>query len=276
MILPPTGRSQNADRWPALRTAHRPFMAWGALVLFTCFGLLHAFLAVVLYAAFIRDDQVHGSGVPGGLWVALAISAASAVLDIILGVFIFRGARWAWLTAAVLTVVTIVAGVAVIATSQGGIGLTSLAPDIAVLGTLLNRNVREWCSRPGQAEREWYSDPRGGISAPWQDQPPWRPSDPRAVQLIACGAVTRAGGGAITTCTYGNTLTGVEAAPMYYGRWNITVYAARTGRVVGHARFVGDQQDCGNVAFAANGQVPPAYTDPGVQQLRAALARYVG
>ena len=51
----------------------------------------------------------------------------------------------------------IVAGVAVIATSEGGIGLTSLAPDIAVLGTLLNRNVREWCSRPGQAEREWYS-----------------------------------------------------------------------------------------------------------------------
>jgi len=28
--------------------------------------------------------------------------------------------------------------------------------------------------------------------------------------------------------------------------------------------------------FAVNGQVPPVYTDPGVQQLRAALAGYVG
>ena len=157
MILPPTGRAQNADRRRARRTAHRPFMAWGALALFICFGLLHAFLAVVLYTAFIRDDQVHGSSVPGGLWAALAITAASAVLDIVLGVFIFRGARWAWLTAVVLAVVAIVAGAAVIAMSHGGIGVTSLVPDIAVLGTLLNRNVREWCSRPGQAEREWYA-----------------------------------------------------------------------------------------------------------------------
>lgn len=125
--------------------------------MFVCFGLLHAFLAVVLYAAFVRDDQVHGSSVPGGLWVALAISAASAVVDMILGLFIFRGARWAWLTAVVLAVVAIVAGVAVIAMSQGGIGVTSLIPDIAVLGTLLNRSVREWCSRLGQAEREWYA-----------------------------------------------------------------------------------------------------------------------
>jgi hypothetical protein len=97
-----------------------------------------------------------------------------------------------------------------------------------------------------------------------------------ADRLIACGSVTKAGTLTITACTYGNSLTGVETAPMYYGRWNITVYAARTGRVVGHAQFVGDQQDCGKVAFAVNGQVPPVYTDPGVRQLRAALARYVG
>jgi hypothetical protein len=121
------------------------------------------------------------------------------------------------------------------------------------------------------------TDPGGGISAAWRDQPPpWRPSDPSAVQLIACGIVTRADSQTITTCTYGNALTGVQTAPMYYGRWTITVYAARTGRVVGHAQFVGDQQHCGTFAFAVNGSVPPVYTDPGVGQLRAALARYVG
>jgi hypothetical protein len=121
------------------------------------------------------------------------------------------------------------------------------------------------------------TDPGAGIAAPWQDQPaPWRPSDPRAVQLIACGTVTKAAAQAITTCTFGNSLTGVQSAPMYPGLWHITVYAARTGLAVGHVQLVGDSTICPDVNISQNGQPTPVYSGTEVTQLRAALGRYVG
>jgi hypothetical protein len=122
-------------------------MVWSALALFACFALLKAFLAVFVFAT-IRDDQLHEvNGVPGGLWFLVVVLAVSAVLDVILGVFIFRGARWAWIAAVALAALSLAAGAAAIALSDGGASITGLIPDIATLGVLLNRDVRQWCSR---------------------------------------------------------------------------------------------------------------------------------
>lgn len=124
-------------------------MVWGALVLFLVFGLLKVFLAVVVFAK-IRDDQLHEvNGVPGGLWLLFGAVTAGAALDIVLGVFIFRAARWAWVTAIVAVAVGIALGLAAAALSAG-ISLPGLVPDLAVLGVVLNRDVRQWCSRSGR------------------------------------------------------------------------------------------------------------------------------
>jgi hypothetical protein len=99
--------------------------------------------------------------VPGGLWLFFVVLIASAVFDVVLSVFIFRAARWAWITAVVLVGLSIVAALAATVLSGSGVSLTGLVPDIATLGVLLNRNVRGWCfgwrvvtDRDG---REWYS-----------------------------------------------------------------------------------------------------------------------
>jgi hypothetical protein len=121
-------------------------MVWEALVLLLFFAVLKAFLFVIVFVT-IRDDQAHEvNGVPSALWVLAVVSAVSAVLDAILGIFIFRGSRWAWITALVLVVAGVIVGVAVIAMSSGGASITGLIPDLATLGVILNRNVREWCS----------------------------------------------------------------------------------------------------------------------------------
>jgi len=122
-------------------------MVWGALVMLLVFGLLKVFLAVVVFAK-IRDDQLHEvNGVPGGLWLLFCAVAAGAALDAVLGVFIFRAARWAWVTAVAAVAASIALGLAA-AVMSASISLTGIVPDLAVLGVVLNRDVRHWCSRP--------------------------------------------------------------------------------------------------------------------------------
>ena len=155
--MPVAGRQPNAH--PPRAAARRPGMVWGVMLLLAFFGLGKALLSVVVFAT-IRDDQVHGPSVPGGLWLFFVVLIASAVLDVVLGVFIFRAARWAWITAVVLASLSIVTTVAAMVLSGGGVSLAGLVPDIATIGVLLNRNVRGWCfgwpvvtDRDG---REWY------------------------------------------------------------------------------------------------------------------------
>lgn len=140
--MPVAGRKPDAH--PRRTAPRRPGMVWGALLLFAFFGLGNAFLSVLVFAM-IRDDQVHGPSVPGGLWLFFVVLIASAVFDVVLGVFIFRAARWAWITAVVLVGLSIVAALAETVLSGSGVSLTGLVPDIATLGVLLNRNVRGWC-----------------------------------------------------------------------------------------------------------------------------------
>jgi hypothetical protein len=45
---------------------------------------------------------------------------------------------------------SLAAGAAAIALSDGGVSITGLIPDIATLGVLVNRDVRQWCSAPGR------------------------------------------------------------------------------------------------------------------------------
>jgi len=148
------------DARPPRTAARRPGMVWAALLLFAFFGLGNAFLSVLVFAM-IRDDQVHGPSVPGGLWLFFVVLIASAVLDVVLGVFIFRAARRAWITAVVLVGLSIAATLAATVLSGSGVSLTGLIPAISTIGVLLNRNVRGWCfgwqvamDRDG---REWYS-----------------------------------------------------------------------------------------------------------------------
>jgi hypothetical protein len=122
------GALENTGSWGA---PCRPFIVRGALALFACFALLKAFLAVFVFST-IRDDQLHEvNGVPGGLWLLFGVLLVSAVLDVILGVFIFRAARWAWIAALALAAVSLATGAAAIALSDGGASITGLIPDIA-------------------------------------------------------------------------------------------------------------------------------------------------
>jgi hypothetical protein len=78
--MPVAGRKPDAR--PPRTAARRPGMVWGALLLFAFFGLGNAFLSVLVFAM-IRDDQVHGPSVPGGLWLFFVVLIASAVLDVV-------------------------------------------------------------------------------------------------------------------------------------------------------------------------------------------------
>jgi hypothetical protein len=49
-----------------------------------------------------------------------------------------------------LAAMSLAAGAAVIALSQGGAGVTGLIPDAATLGVLLNRDVGQWWSLGGR------------------------------------------------------------------------------------------------------------------------------
>lgn len=74
--MPVANRQPNAH--PPRTAPRRPGMVWGALLLFAFFALAKAFLAVLVFAT-IRDDQVHGPSVPGGLWLFFVVlTTASA------------------------------------------------------------------------------------------------------------------------------------------------------------------------------------------------------
>ncbi len=93
-------RDGNARCWPAgeyrfVGRAAPAVHGMGHAGVVRVLALLKAFLAVFVFGT-IRDDQLHEeNGVPGGLWLLFIVLVGSAVLDIILGVFIFRGGRWA-------------------------------------------------------------------------------------------------------------------------------------------------------------------------------------
>jgi hypothetical protein len=116
----------------------------------------------------------------------------------------------------------------------------------------------------------------------WRDQPPaWRPA-PAAVQLVACvTSVTRVGSDPVNICSF-DYLGSQDSEAMYRGREDITVYEARTGQVAGRASVVGQDTVCPSstmIEVSLNGPGDPnanvQYTEATVQQLRAALARYV-
>jgi hypothetical protein len=150
---PPAGSPQNADPWQAPAMRRRPGMVWFVMIWSVFSGLLEAFLAVALYAAVIRDDQVHEGSVPGGLWVYFVVLAVAAVLNVVLGVFIFGGARWAWTTAVVVVALILVGDAAAIVVARGAAAFIGVVRDIVALRVLLNRDVRQWCN-PTRAVRD--------------------------------------------------------------------------------------------------------------------------
>lgn len=157
---PPVAGPRGADPWRAQAVRRRPGGAvWFVLIWFVFSGLLEAFLALVVYVAGIRDDQVHEGSVPTGLWVFFLVLVVAAVLNVVLGVFIFRGARWAWTTAVVVVALILVADVAAIVLVHGAADFIGAGRDIVTLRVLMGHQIREWC-RPSQPEREWYAAAR--------------------------------------------------------------------------------------------------------------------
>jgi len=156
----PVGSPQNADPWRAPVVRSRPGTVWFVMIWSVFSGLLEALLAAAIYVAVIRDDQVHEGSVPLGLWVYFVLLVVAAVLNIVLGVFIFRGARWAWTTAVVLVSLTLVLDVAAIVVYHGAAGLISVVRDTVALRVLLSRNVRDWCNPArtvrGPDGRQWH------------------------------------------------------------------------------------------------------------------------
>lgn len=94
---------------------------------------------------------------------------------------------------------------------------------------------------------------------------------PHQVQLIACLTPAEPGP-RLNTCTDVHD----TEVPLRQGFYDATVYEARTGREVGTERIVGDRSpDCPPlVTTAAEGH--EEYTDPGEDELRHVLGKYVG
>jgi hypothetical protein len=156
---PPVGSSQDADpgnadsgnadlsRAPAAR--RRSATVWAALAWLVLLGLWKASLALYFFSGTIRHDQVHVGSVPGYLWVIFALLVAAAVLDVVMGVLIFRGVRWAWGATLVVVAVGYAPGLSGLsANPSAGARAADVAIVVAVLLAVANRAVRDWCRPP--------------------------------------------------------------------------------------------------------------------------------
>lgn len=151
---PPVGSSreadpQNADASPAPVARRRSGVVWAALVWLVLLGLWKASLAVYVFSGMIRHDQVHAGSVPGYLWVIFALIVAEAALEVVMGVLIIRGVRWAWGATLLVVVVGYAPGLSGLsANPSAGARAADVAIVVAVLLAVANRAVRDWCRLP--------------------------------------------------------------------------------------------------------------------------------
>ncbi|MGH3550151.1 MAG: hypothetical protein ACRDQU_18965 [Pseudonocardiaceae bacterium] len=118
--------------------------------------------------------------------------------------------------------------------------------------------------RPHGAVQDMLENPRlAGLGMAWN------PSDPAAVQLVAC--TESDGGGADTglLCPYPSG----QSASLRIANYTLTVYAARTGAKVGQAHI--EARDTCPVSASVYRQDPQVYATPSPQQYFDALGPFV-
>jgi len=121
-------------------------MVRAALVCLVLLGLWKASLALYFFSGTIRHDQVHVGGVPGYHWAIFALLVAAAALDVVMGVLIFRGVRWAWSATLFVVAVGYAPGLSGLSASpSAGARAADVAIVVAVLLAVSNRAVRDWC-----------------------------------------------------------------------------------------------------------------------------------
>jgi hypothetical protein len=130
------------DAGPLVR-GRRPGPVWAATVILILVGAFLAFATSLLYLE-LDSDRSHGRSVEGVLWLVVALYELMAVAYVVLGVFIFRGANWARITAAVLAGINLVFALITIVASQSISGCLGLVLPIGLLALMFNRDVREW------------------------------------------------------------------------------------------------------------------------------------
>jgi hypothetical protein len=124
-------------------------MVWGALAWLVLLGLWKASLSLYFFSGMIRHDQVHMGSVPGYLWVIFALLVAEAALDVVMGLLIFRGVRWAWGATLLVVAVGYAPGLSGLSASpSAGARAADVAIVVAVLLAVSNRAVRDWCRPP--------------------------------------------------------------------------------------------------------------------------------
>jgi len=158
----PVGSAPGAGARDPTAARRRPFLVWCALVVVCGVGLLKVLVAVL---AFAQPPGGRLSGVPGNHWADFTVLMAFAVLQAVTGVFVFRGAAWAWLTALLLPCLFIFGAGKALATYPDSFRISTtliaIIPDAAVIGLLLTRQVRAWCSGPDRDGAEPPSGPAG-------------------------------------------------------------------------------------------------------------------
>ncbi|ASU82770.1 hypothetical protein CDO52_08225 [Nocardiopsis gilva YIM 90087] len=82
-----------------------------------------------------------------------------------------------------------------------------------------------------------------GVEADDSEESTWRPTDPETVQLVAC-TTPKGKGDHVDTCEYAESEFSSRAThirQLYLGIHTVTIYGARTGKVVGEEEIIGDQ-----------------------------------
>lgn len=140
----------------------RPFLVWCALVVLCGVGLLKVVVAVL---GFAHPPGGQLSGVPGNHWADFTVLMAFAALQVVTGMFVFRGAVWAWLIALLLPCLFIFGAGKALATYPDSFRISTtliaIIPDAAAIGLLLTPQVRDWCSGPARDGPEPPSGPAG-------------------------------------------------------------------------------------------------------------------
>lgn len=159
---PPVGSAPSAGARDPTTARRRPFLVWCALAVLCGVGLLKVLVAVLAYAL-APGRQL--SGVPGNHWADFTVLMAFAVLQAVTGVFVFRGAVWAWFIALLLPCLFISGAGKALATYPDSFRISTtliaIIPDAAAVGLLLTPQVRDWCHGPDRDGGEPPSGPAG-------------------------------------------------------------------------------------------------------------------
>lgn len=128
-------------------TAHReprPRRVWTASALLIAFGLLLILVSWFLLSV-VNDSAAHGRSVPSTVYVALYGQLALSLAQVVSGVFVWQGKKWALTTAKVICWLNVAGGIVTAISSSTVQALGGIAINGGILATLSHSDVADWC-----------------------------------------------------------------------------------------------------------------------------------